>query len=150
MAINETLRKDKELYSDDRFQNVSLDMTTADMIKAHPSGKELARLNRRLFEQAYPELVSPLKEQTFSLKSDIIVLPVGALAYGAFFLLLGARDPSTLALWLMGLATLARLLLVVSLLIAPTLRAAHPLRFIGAASTYAFGAWLCVFLALSV
>ena len=66
------------------------------------------------------------------------------------FLLLGARDPSTLALWLMGLATLARLLLVVSLLIAPTLRAAHPLRFIGAASTYTFGAWLCLLLALSV
>ncbi|HEV6965658.1 MAPEG family protein [Roseateles sp.] len=62
------------------------------------------------------------------------------------FVLHGASQPGTLVLWLMAIATAARVLLVAGLLTAKTLSRPSPLRFAGAATTYAVGVWLSVLL----
>ena len=59
-------------------------------------------------------------------------------------LLVGSRNPATWALWVMGIATLSRYLLVAGLLLSPTLEKPHPLRFAGALGTYLSGVALCV------
>ncbi len=63
------------------------------------------------------------------------------------FLALGARQPSQFTLWLIGLATVARVLFVIGMLSARTLSRPSPLRFVGAAGTYVLGVWLAVLLA---
>ncbi len=59
-------------------------------------------------------------------------------------LLVGSRNPSLWALWVMGIATVSRYLLVAGLLLSPTLDKPHPLRFAGALGTYLCGVALCV------
>ncbi len=59
-------------------------------------------------------------------------------------LLVGSRNPSLWALWVMGIATVSRYLLVAGLLLSPTLGKPHPLRFAGALGTYLCGVALCV------
>lgn len=49
------------------------------------------------------------------------------------------NDPAPWTLWCMGIATAARYLLALGLLVSPTLVKPHPLRFIGAATTYLTG-----------
>jgi len=49
------------------------------------------------------------------------------------------NDPAPWTLWCMGIATAARYLLALGLLVSPTLAKPHPLRFIGAAATYLTG-----------
>lgn len=56
---------------------------------------------------------------------------------------IGARDPSTLALGLIGVVTAARYLHAAGMVLSPTLARPHPLRFAGAALTYAGGLALC-------
>lgn len=51
----------------------------------------------------------------------------------------GANDPPAWVLWTMGLAVLSRYMLVIGILVAPTMARPHPLRFAGAAATYATG-----------
>jgi len=59
-------------------------------------------------------------------------------------LLIGSRNPALWILWVMGIATLSRYLLVAGLLLSPTLDKPHPLRFAGALGTYLCGVALCV------
>lgn len=59
-------------------------------------------------------------------------------------LIVGANDPPAWALWTMGLAVLCRYTLAVGILVCPTMAEPHPLRFVGAAGTYATGLALCV------
>jgi uncharacterized membrane protein YecN with MAPEG domain len=59
-------------------------------------------------------------------------------------LLVGSRNPSLWVLWVMGIATVSRYLLVAGLLLSPTLDKPHPLRFAGALGTYLCGVALCV------
>ncbi len=66
------------------------------------------------------------------------------------FLLLGAREPSQAALWLMVAATVARVLFVVSMLTARTLSRPNPIRFVGALGTYVCGTALAVLLAATI
>jgi uncharacterized membrane protein YecN with MAPEG domain len=54
-------------------------------------------------------------------------------------LALALNEPAPWTLWCMGIATAARYLLVVGLLASPTLAKPHPLRFVGAATTYVTG-----------
>ena len=42
------------LYTRERFLHVSITEETRDMARAYPEGEELAKLNRRLLEEAYP------------------------------------------------------------------------------------------------
>lgn len=65
-------------------------------------------------------------------------------------LVAGMRDPATWVIWTMGIATAARYLIVVGLIVGPTLAAPHPLRFIGALLTYVAGAGLAVAVLLSL
>lgn len=65
-------------------------------------------------------------------------------------LLVGSRDPSAWALWMMGIATLSRYLHALGLIIAPTLEKPEPLRFLGALGTYLCGLGLCVSAYLTV
>jgi len=59
-------------------------------------------------------------------------------------LAVGAREPSTWALWCMGLAVLSRYSIAAGLVLSPTLEKPHPLRFAGALGTYVFGLALSV------
>jgi uncharacterized membrane protein YecN with MAPEG domain len=64
-------------------------------------------------------------------------------------LAIGARDPST---WMTGLAiaaTAARYLHAIGMILAPTLGAPYPLRFVGALGTYVCGLGLVVALLLA-
>ena len=58
------------------------------------------------------------------------------------FLYLGAHEPTTATLWLIGAATACRCLLVIGLLAAPTMARPNPVRFVGALGTYVLGALL--------
>jgi hypothetical protein len=58
-------------------------------------------------------------------------------------LLIGSRNPSLWMLWVMGIATVSRYLLVAGILLSPTLEKPHPLRFAGALGTYLCGVVLC-------
>ena len=53
-------------------------------------------------------------------------------------------SPATWVLWLMGIVTLARYLLVGGILLSKSLEQAHPLRFVGALLTYLGGFALCI------
>jgi hypothetical protein len=59
------------------------------------------------------------------------------------FLVLGTRDPATWVLWCIGIVTLARYLLAAGLILSKSLDEPHPLRFVGAATTYLGGFALC-------
>ena len=59
-------------------------------------------------------------------------------------LLIGSRTPSLWMLWVMGIATVSRYLLVAGILLSPTLEKPHPFRFAGALGTYVCGVVLCV------
>jgi uncharacterized membrane protein YecN with MAPEG domain len=55
------------------------------------------------------------------------------------FLYLGAHQPAAWVVWVIGLTTLARVLIVIGLLTSGTLARVHPVRFIGAIGTYVGG-----------
>ena len=59
-------------------------------------------------------------------------------------LLVGARDPATWMLWVMGIITASRYLHATGIIFSPTLEKPHPLRFVGAVTTYLGGVILCV------
>jgi uncharacterized membrane protein YecN with MAPEG domain len=65
-------------------------------------------------------------------------------------LAIALRSPASWALWAMGLATAGRFLLVAGMLLSPTLAKPHPLRFVGALTTYVTGLALSVALLLSL
>lgn len=54
-----------------------------------------------------------------------------------------SMSPATWVLWLMGIVTLARYLIVIGLVAGSTLDSPHPLRFVGALLTYLGGLGLC-------
>ncbi len=87
--VNHVLETDANFYSEERFPEIFLTPAVKELAAAHPkSGPKLIKLNRLLMEQQYAGLIAPRKEATFPLKTDLYILPVGALAYGALFLLL--------------------------------------------------------------
>ena len=59
-------------------------------------------------------------------------------------LALALNDPAAWLLWCMGLATAARYLIVIGMLASMTLAKPHPLRFVGALTTYLAGIALSV------
>lgn len=64
--------------------------------------------------------------------------------------LVGSRSPATWALWCMGIATAARYSIAAGIILSSTLEKPHPLRFVGALSTYVAGLALCVALLASL
>jgi len=65
-------------------------------------------------------------------------------------LVVGAGDPPAWALWTMGLAVASRYLFAAGIVLGPTMAEPHPLRFVGAAGTYATGLALSVAALLAV
>ena len=65
-------------------------------------------------------------------------------------LIVGANDPPQWALWTMGLAVASRYALAIGIVSGPTMAQPHPLRFFGAAGTYATGLGLSVAALLSI
>ena len=59
-------------------------------------------------------------------------------------LIVGANDPPPWTLWTMGLAVACRYSLVLGILTCRSMNETNPLRFVGAAGTYATGLGLCV------
>ena len=89
-AVNQTLQNDTEFYHEDRFPTVYADTPAIQqLIKERPKpGPRLTRLNRLLVERYWSTDIAPRTEAVFPLRQDLMILPVGALAYGALFLLL--------------------------------------------------------------
>jgi uncharacterized membrane protein YecN with MAPEG domain len=63
-------------------------------------------------------------------------------------LALGAREPATWILWVMGITTASRFLFAAGMILSPTLARPHPLRALGATGTYLGGIALGVALLL--
>ncbi len=59
-------------------------------------------------------------------------------------LYVGAHSPASWILWVMIIATACRYILALGMLVSPTLDKPHPLRFAGAAGTYACGIILSI------
>lgn len=55
-----------------------------------------------------------------------------------------SASPATWVLWLMGIVTLARYLIVAGILLSESLEQPHPLRLVGAMLTYLGGFALCI------
>lgn len=85
---NFTLRDDSHFYDAKRFEDVTLRPETKKLLAQNPTGRERIRLNRLLMEDAFSAEVSPRKVAEVTLARDVAVLSVGAMAYGALFLLL--------------------------------------------------------------
>lgn len=83
-----TLRDDTHFYDEKRFADVTLRPETKALLAQNPGGRERIKLNRLLMEDAFSDVISPRKVADVSLVRDVSVLTVGAMAYGALFLLL--------------------------------------------------------------
>jgi len=58
------------------------------LLAEKPRGESRARLNRWLIEAAFPDLIPRSRTTMAQAPRDLLILPVGALAYGAICLLL--------------------------------------------------------------
>jgi hypothetical protein len=76
------------LYSRERFGGIPLPPETVRLAESRPTGRSLVRLNRQLLEAAYPDFIRKAEPVQAPIARDLLVLPIGALAYGALFLLL--------------------------------------------------------------
>ncbi len=86
--LNRVIVSDRNLYTKERFGAVQVPEDARQLIADGARGPSLARLNRLLIEAAFPDQISTSRTTRSSLWRDVLVLPVGAAAYGAFFLLL--------------------------------------------------------------
>src|SRR6266508_2274709 len=87
-----------------------------------------------------PDPTDPLYKMVRAHGNAVEYAPMLAL----LMLLVGSREPSSWALWVMVIATASRYLHALGLIVAPTLDKPHPLRFVGALGTYLSGLALCV------
>lgn len=87
-GLDRLVRSGAPLYNEERFSMVTLDQEVRALAARRPTGPAAARLNRLLLEAAYPEEIVQSRGALSRLPRDILVLPVGALAYGSVFLLL--------------------------------------------------------------
>jgi hypothetical protein len=86
--LNRVIKTDRDLGDPSRFAMVTLENETRELMARHPAGSDLARLNRWLLEEAWPDVIPGSRTGAMRLGRDLAILPVGALAYGALFLAL--------------------------------------------------------------
>jgi ABC-type transport system involved in multi-copper enzyme maturation permease subunit len=86
--LNRLIATDRAFYSSERFAGISLPEDVRQLIANKPRGSDLARLNMWLIEAAFPDLVKTSRAVTNQVWRDALILPIGAAAYGAFFLFL--------------------------------------------------------------
>ena len=86
--LNRIIAKEP-LYEKERFADVKLSPDTQRLLAGNPTGGAgLYALNRALLEDAYPDIFSRSDSPLPRVGRDLLILPIGALAYGTFFLLL--------------------------------------------------------------
>ena len=111
--LNRILSK-APLYDKERFADVKLSPHTQQLLNQNPaSGAGLLALNHALMEDAYPDFFSGPESPLPRVGRDLLILPIGALAYGSVFLLLATLLTRPLIFGLMygfGWETLALLL----------------------------------------
>jgi ABC-type transport system involved in multi-copper enzyme maturation permease subunit len=86
--LNNVIRDDQGFYDAERFAAVNLPDTLKREAESKPTGAKLVQLNRALLAAAYPQEVAPAATIVGQLRTDFMMLTVGALAYSALFLLL--------------------------------------------------------------
>lgn len=87
--LNEQIKIDTSLYAPERTAGVTLSPETRRLAEQHPqNGSALSRLNRSFLADAYPETFASPRTPSAILLRDILILPLGALAYGSLFLFL--------------------------------------------------------------
>ena len=86
--LNRILEKGP-LYEKERFADVKISPPTQRLLAQNPADRAgLYALNRALLEDAYPDIFSRSESPFPRVGRDLLMLPVGALAYGSVFLLL--------------------------------------------------------------
>lgn len=86
--LNRILSKEA-LYDKERFADVKISPPTQRLLTQNPTGGAgLLALNRALLDDAYPSIFSRSASPLPRVGRDLLILPIGALAYGAVFLLL--------------------------------------------------------------
>lgn len=78
------------IYTEATFGNVQLQDDTRRLMSAKPRGVALRRANRWLLEDGLPDYLYRSRTTGMRLGRDLLILPIGALAYTALFLLLAA------------------------------------------------------------
>ncbi len=86
--LNRVIERDRRFYNADRFASTRLPEDARQLASERPQGDGLATLNRWLLEAAYPDLLIRSRRSMSQAPRDMLVLPIGALAYGAISLLL--------------------------------------------------------------
>jgi hypothetical protein len=86
--LNRLIAHDAAFYTQERFSGIQLTEDVQQLIAEKPRGEALARRNRLLLEAAFPETFRPLRTTLSQVPRDALILPLGALAYGAVALLL--------------------------------------------------------------
>jgi len=86
--LNRLIAHDAAFYTQERFSGIQLTEDVRQLIAEKPRGEALARRNRLLLEAAFPETFRPFRTTLSQVPRDALILPLGALAYGAVALLL--------------------------------------------------------------
>lgn len=88
--LNRLIERDRNLYTPERFAGVQLPEDVRQMLTEKPRGEALARMNRLLLEAAFPDVFLPSRTTLGQVPRDILILPVGALAYGTLSVMLAS------------------------------------------------------------
>lgn len=94
--LNRVIERDDKLYDADRFSGVQLPEDVRQLLAEKRVDGERSRLNRWLLEAAYPSIIARSRTTLTQLPRDLLILPLGALAYGAVCLLLATLLPRAL------------------------------------------------------
>jgi hypothetical protein len=86
--LNRIIERDDAVSNADNLIGVQLPEDVRQMLADRPRGGSLPTLNRRLVEAAFPADIRSSRTGVAQLPRDLLVLPIGAVAYGAVFLLL--------------------------------------------------------------
>jgi len=83
------IMQDKEdpLYSPERFAKAAISTSLRTEAETKSTGEDRIRINRLLLETAYPQYITHIQTVRGLIGRDLLILPLGALAYGALFLL---------------------------------------------------------------
>jgi hypothetical protein len=84
--LNEVLQSEEPLWDAERFAKTPVSATLRREAESNPKGTERIRINRLLLEAAYPREIAHIQSVPRLVARDLLILPVGALAYAALFL----------------------------------------------------------------
>ena len=82
-------RRRGDLYDAQAFGDVPLSANTQALIAMKDENRVGPALNRALIQDLFPGIIGPPGETTAHVSRDLLIMPIGALAYGTLFLLIG-------------------------------------------------------------